>query len=249
MMGNIHVSPNGKWKISDSDVKLMNVYGNDFYPALPKSNVQIYNSLMYRHWDTWEDGKFSHVFLNAVNDTIRKDLMAGEPYDCPLKPFGNGADYIWNPDSKHVVYVIKKKSGTEYTLSTNTDLYEYDIETGATKNLTEGMMGYDVNPAYNKKGELAWLSMKRDGYEADKNNIYIGDLYAGKVWNITKDWNETVETFRWSNDGQKIYFLAVKDGGEQLFEIPLHLQYQRSLQLIDDAVHSEKYSQLGSGLL
>ncbi|HYK43863.1 MAG TPA: prolyl oligopeptidase family serine peptidase [Parafilimonas sp.] len=218
MMENIHVSPNGKWKISDSDVKLMNVYGNDFYPALPKSNVQIYNSLMYRHWDTWEDGKFSHVFLNAVNDTVRKDLMAGEPYDCPLKPFGNGADYIWNPDGKHVVYVTKKKSGTEYTLSTNTDLYEYDIESGATKNLTEGMMGYDVSPSFNKKGDLAWLSMKRDGYEADKQDIVVSNGVS-KI-NLTASRDDIhVEAFRWSDDDKNIFFVAPKDGTLQLFQV------------------------------
>ena len=218
MMDNIHVSPNGKWKISDSDVKLMNVYGNDFYPALPKSNVQIYNSLMYRHWDTWEDGKFSHVFLNAVNDTVRKDLMAGEPYDCPLKPFGNGADYIWNPDGKHVVYVTKKKSGTEYTLSTNTDLYEYDIESGATKNLTEGMMGYDVSPSFNKKGDLAWLSMKRDGYEADKQDIVVSNGVS-KI-NLTASRDDIhVEAFRWSDDDKNIFFVAPKDGTLQLFQV------------------------------
>jgi hypothetical protein len=85
---NNHISSDGKWKISDSEVKVMNVYGSDFYPDLTKTTAQIYNSLMYRHWDAWEDGKFSHIFLSAVNDTAKKDLMTGQTYDCPQKPFG-----------------------------------------------------------------------------------------------------------------------------------------------------------------
>ena len=215
---NTHISADGKWKISDSDVKIMNVSGSDFYPDLTKSNVRIYNSLMYRHWDTWEDGKFSHIFLSAVGDTTKKDLMPDEPYDCPQKPFGGDEDYIWNPDGKHVVYVTKKKSGTAYAISTNTDLYEYDVETGTTKNLTEGMMGYDINPSYNSKGELAWLSMKREGYEADKQDFVVSN---GKTkMNLTASRDDiNVESFKWSDDGNNIFFIAPKDGTLQLFEV------------------------------
>jgi dipeptidyl aminopeptidase/acylaminoacyl peptidase len=215
---NKHISPDGKWKLSDSDVKTMKVYGSDFYPDLTKSNVQIYNSLMYRHWDTWEDGKFSHIFLTGVNDTDKKDLMPGEPYDCPQKPFGGDEDYIWNPDSKHVVYVTKQKQGTAYAISTNTDLFEYNIETGETKNLTEGMMGYDINPSYNKKGELAWLSQKRDGYEADKQDLIVSNGITKMNLTASRD-DINVESFIWSEDGSKIYFIAPTDGTLQLFEV------------------------------
>ncbi|MBV9963060.1 MAG: S9 family peptidase [Parafilimonas sp.] len=215
---NNHISPDGKWMISDNEVKLMNVYGSDLYPDLAKSNVLIYNSLMYRHWDTWEDGKFSHIFLSAVSDTAKKDLMPGEPFDCPQKPFGGGEDYIWNPDGKHIVYVTKKKQGTAYAISTNTDLYEYDVETGTTKNLTEGMMGYDVNPAYNKNGALAWLSMKRDGYEADKQDIVVSN--GNTKLNLTASYDDiNVESFKWSDDDKAIFFIAPRDGTLQLFEV------------------------------
>ncbi len=191
---NHHISPDGKWKIMDSEVKVMNVYGSDFYPELTKSNAQIYNSLMYRHWDTWEDGKFSHIFLQKQNDTAKKDLMPGEPYDCPQKPFGGAEDYIFNPDGKHVLYVTKKKAGTAYAISTNTDLYEYNMEDGTTKNITEGRMGYDMAPAYNKRGELAWLSMKREGYEADKQDLVV---WNGKItMNLTASRDDIhVESF------------------------------------------------------
>lgn len=215
---NNHISPDGKWKLSDSDVKIMKVYGSDFYPDLTKSNVQVYNSLMYRHWDTWEDGKFSHVILSGADGSNKKDLMADQPYDCPQKPFGGDEDYIWNPDGKHVVYVTKQKQGTAYTISTNTDLFEYNVETGATKNLTEGMMGYDVNPSYNKKGELAWLSMKRDGYESDKQDLVVSNGIT--KMNVTASRDDIhVESFKWSDDGSKIYFIAPVDGTLQLFEV------------------------------
>lgn len=218
LVPNTHVSPDGKWQISAADVKLMNVYGSDFYPDLPKSNAMIYNSLMYRHWDEWEDGKFSHIFLNKTGDTAKKDLMFGQPYDCPQKPFGGDEDFIFNPDGKHVVYVTKPKQGTAYAISTNTDLFEYNIETGETKNLTEGMMGYDINPSYNSKGELAWLSMKRDGYESDKQDIIVSDGIT--KMNLTAGRDDIhVESFKWSDDGKKIYFIAPVDGTLQLFEV------------------------------
>lgn len=218
LVNNTHISADGKWKISDAEVKVMNVFGSDFYPELTKSNAQVYNSLMYRHWDTWEDGKFSHIFLSGANDSAKKDLMAGQPYDCPQKPFGGDEDYIFNPDGKHVVYVTKQKQGTEYAISTNTDLFEYNIETGETKNLTEGMMGYDINPSYNAKGELAWLSMKRDGYEADKQDLVVSD--GTTKMNLTASRDDIhVESFKWSDDGRKLYFIAPVDGTLQLFEV------------------------------
>ena len=215
---NNHVSPDGKWKISDSEVKVMKVYGSDFYPDLTKSNVQVYNSLMYRHWDTWEDGKFNHLFLSMTKDTARKDFMSGEPYDCPQKPFGGDEDYIWNPDGKHIVYVTKKKQGTDYAISTNTDLYEYNVEDGTTKKLTEGMMGYDINPSYNNKGVLAWLSMKREGYEADKQDLVVSN---GKLtMNLTANRDDIhVESFKWSDDDKNLFFIAPKEGTLQLFSV------------------------------
>ena len=215
---NNHISPDGKWKLSDSDVKIMKVYGSDLYPDLTKSNVQVYNSLMYRHWDTWEDGKFSHVILSGADGSNKKDLMADQPYDCPQKPFGGDEDYIWNPDGKHVVYVTKQKQGTAYAISTNTDLFEYNVETNETKNLTEGMMGYDVNPSYNKKGELAWLSMKRDGYESDKQDLVVSNGITKMNLTASRD-DIHVESFKWSDDGSKIYFVAPLDGTLQLFEV------------------------------
>jgi dipeptidyl aminopeptidase/acylaminoacyl peptidase len=216
------ISPDGKYIILDSAVKLKKVYGKDYYPNLPLSNVQIYESLNYRHWDEWEDGAFNHVFYAPVSKGKPAgkltDIMPDEPYDCPTKPFGDEADYIWSPDSKHIIYVTKKVYGTKYALSTNTDLYEYDITTGTTKNLTEGMMGYDVAPAYSSHGVLAWLSMKRNGYESDKNDIVV-DNGTTRI-NLTQQRDDIhVGSFKWSNDGSNIYFIAPVNGTEQLFVV------------------------------
>ena len=183
--------------------------------------MYVFTSLNYRHWDTWEDGKFDHVFLapminNKPGDA--KDLMMNEPFDCPTKPFGGDEDFIWNPDSKHILYVAKKKFGTDYALSTNTDLYEYDITTGTTKNLTEENKGYDLAPAYNSKGELAWLQMKREGYEADKQDIIVSN---GKTKiNLTNQRDDIhVESFKWSDDNKNIFFVAPINGTLQLFKV------------------------------
>ena len=213
-----NISPAGKYQIIVKDVKIQKVEGKDFYPEFDKSNVQIYDGLNYRHWDTWEDGAYSHLFVSAVNGSAAPiDLMPNEPYDCPLKPSGGEEDYTWSPDSKYIVYATKKKAGTAYATSTNTDLYQYEIATGKTANLTEGMMGYDTEPAFSIIGTLAWLSMKRNGYEADKNDIVVR---TGNVTlNLTQQWDGHVNHFRWSADGKKIYFVAPIGGTTQLFEV------------------------------
>lgn len=214
---NDRISPDGKFRIRVEDVPLKSVSGKDFYPDLPKSTAQIYDQLNYRHWDEWEDGAFSHVFVHPVGKPEeKKDIMAGQMYDCPQKPFGGDEDFIWTPDG-NIVYVTKAKSGTAYALSTNTDIYLYNTSTGLTTNLSAGMEGYDVNPAFSSKGKLAWLSMKRDGYEADKQDIVV--KIENYTLNLTENWDGTVEGFKWSNDGQNIYFYAPVDGTLQLFVV------------------------------
>ncbi len=214
-----NISPNGTYKIVVQDVKMDKVFGTDYYPDLKSTNVQIYNSLNYRHWDTWEDGAFSHLFVEAVNGDSKTDIMLGEPYDCPQKPFGGSEDYIWAPSSDKVLYVTKKKSGVEYAKSTNSDIYEYDLTTKLTKNLTAYNKGYDTQPAFSSKGQLAWLQMKRDGYESDKNDIII--FIDDKPLNLTAGWDGTVNGFVWSNDGATIYFTAPVEGTVQLFGLKI----------------------------
>jgi dipeptidyl aminopeptidase/acylaminoacyl peptidase len=220
-VGDHNLSPDWKYVISTQEVKIKKVFGKDFYPELDKSKAQIYDGLNYRHWDEWEDGSFSHLILNTMNDgrpgepTV--DLAKDQPYDCPQKPFGGDEDFTWSPDSKMIVYTDKKRFGTDYAISTNTDLYAYTLATGVTTNLTEGMAGYDTHPSYSLQGALAWLSMRREGYEADKNDLIVR---IGKTTtNLTASWDETVHSFIWSTDGKKLYFNAAVDGTMQLFEV------------------------------
>jgi dipeptidyl aminopeptidase/acylaminoacyl peptidase len=220
---NDKISRDGKYIISHKPVSISKVTGADFYNDLPKSNVYIYNSLNYRHWDTWEDGKYDHVFVTPITNGVAyeqnaKDIMAGQAFDCPQKPFGDESDYVWNPDGKHIVYVTKQKTGTDYATSTNTDLFEYDVTTGQTRNLTADNKGYDVSPAFNNTGTLAWLQMKRDGYEADKQDIIVSD---GKTKaNLTGNRDDIhVESFRWSRRGDSLYFIAPINGTLQLFRV------------------------------
>lgn len=220
---NIVVSPDGKKIAYSKDVLVKKMMGTDIYPDLPGTTMQAYTDLNYRHWDTWEDGKFSHVFITSLADGSTKDIMEGTPYDCPQKPFGGEEDIVWTPDSKGILYVTKKKFGKEYALSTNTDIYHYDIATGNTINLTAGMMGFDMSPVFSPDGQrLAWTSMRRDGYEADKNDIYVMDWDGnGYKRNMTGAWDETVSGFSWDNSSNYIYFNAPTKGTVQLFEIAI----------------------------
>ncbi len=219
LLANKNVSPDGKYMLTNKEVKIKKTTGSDYYPALTKSNVYIFDNLMYRHWDTWEDGKFDHVFVTSLDRPAEeKDIMPDVPYDCPQKPFGGDEDYVWNPDSKHIVYVTKQKYGIDYAVSTNTDIFSYEIETGFTKNLTEGMKGYDLNPLYNKKNELAWLSMNRDGYEADKQDLIVS-MGNTKI-NLTHHRDDIhVKGFTWGADDKNIFFWAPIDGTLQLFSV------------------------------
>jgi dipeptidyl aminopeptidase/acylaminoacyl peptidase len=213
-----NVSPDGKYILSSHEVKVNKVLGKDIYPNLDKSNAQVYNSLDYRHWDTYNDGSHNHVFYAENKDKATPiDIMPNEPYDSPQKPHGGDEDFIWSPDSKSIIYVSKKKFGTEYAISTNTDLYEYNLETKTTKNLTESNKGYDTNPTFSPTGNLTWLQMKRDGYEADKNDIIVS--FKGMKMNLTANWDGSVNSFQWSKDGKKVYFVAAVDGTTQLFEV------------------------------
>ncbi len=216
---NKNISPDGKYKLMDKAVKINAVHGFDFHPDLQKSTAQIYTSLDYRHWDTWNDGTFNHVFYGTTNASEDNyiDILENEPYNCPQKPFGGDEDYIWNPDSKNIIYVSKKLKGTQAAQSTNTDLYQYNIETRQTNNLTESNKGYDTQPTYSVNGDLAYLSMKTDGFEADKNDIKV--LYNGITTNLTAQWDESVQSYIWANDGTRLYFTAAVDGTLQLFEV------------------------------
>jgi dipeptidyl aminopeptidase/acylaminoacyl peptidase len=213
-----NTSPDGKYLVYTEEVKIDKVHGKDYYPELEKSNVQIYNGLDYRHWDTWNEGKFNHIFYKENKEnSVGIDILKDENFDSPQKPFGGDEDYIWSPDSKSILYVSKKVAGTKYAISTNTNIYEYNLETQKTSNRTEANLGYDTNPVFSPQGYLTYLQMKRDGYEADKNDIIVD--FKGIKMNLTANWDNSVSSFSWSKDGKKVYFLAATDGTQQLFEV------------------------------
>lgn len=212
-----NISPDGMMQVFHKTVPVKNIHGKDIHKDMPQSNVYIYETLDYRHWDTWNDGSFNHVFYRKIGDDNAVDIMHNEAFSSPQKPFGGDEDYVWSPDSRSIYYVCKKKYGTASAISTNTDIYRYDIESGETSNITKGRSGYDTHPLFSADGALAWLSMARDGYEADKNDIIVKKNDA--EINLTAQWDGTVNQFIWSADGKKIYFTAPTDGTIQLFEV------------------------------
>lgn len=217
---NVWVSPNGKFVAFSKDVMVKPTMGKDIYGDLPNTTAQIYTDLNNRHWDTWEDGKYMHIFVANLADGTVKDIMEGEAYDCPQKPHGGDEDLTWSPDSKGLVYVCKKKYGKEYATSTNTDLYYYDLATQKTDNWSTGMNGYDMAPSFSKDGrKIAWLSMAHDGYEADKNDLIVMDVDKKRKMNLSGKWDGTVSSFIWGNDNYHLYFNAATEGTEQLFAI------------------------------
>ncbi len=197
----------------------------DVYPDLPQATGRIIDDMMYKHWDEWVT-EIPHPFIADFDGSSvgeMTDIMADEPlYEAPMKPFGGVESFAWSPDSRQLVYVSRKKTGMQYALSTNSDLYIYDLATGQTRNLTEGMMGYDTYPVFSPDGNtLAWLSMEHDGYESDKNRIFLLDMASGAKTDLTAEWDYTVDDIAWAPDGRSLYFRAYKDGVMPIFNIAL----------------------------
>ena len=217
---------------------------------LPKATGRLVTDLMYRHWDHYVES-IQHPFVADVTEEGIKDgidILEGEPYECPMEPFGGIEQLAWSPDSKTIAYTCRKKTGLAYSISTDSDIYLYNIGTRETKNLCkpEGYVepeidpttsmkyqkvnakenlvnnvGYDQNPQFSPDGKyVAWLSMERNGYEADRNRLCCYDLATGEKRYLTETFDSNVDAFVWSdNKDAMIYFIGVWHATENLYAI------------------------------
>ena len=216
-------SPDEKKVLFISQVKTVNSTA-DKYPDLDKATGVIITDLMYKHWDEWVT-TVPHTFVadfdgESISNPV--DVMEGELFESPMKPFGGIEQLAWNTTSDKIAYTSRKKTGKEYAISTNSDIYVYDLNTKQTTNITEENKGYDTNPTYSPDGKsIAWLSMERDGYEADQNRLMVMNLETGEKTFVSKDFDSNVDSYCWSADCKRIYFTGVWHGESQVYQIDL----------------------------
>ena len=216
-------SPDGKKILFIKSVKSIET-ASDRYPDIQNASGRVVDDLMYKHWDHWVES-VPHPFVADVSGhklTNIKDIMEGELYESPLAPFGGIEQLAWSPDGKTIAYTSKKKSGREYAESTNSDIYFYDLESGEVRNMTEGMMGYDINPKFSPDGTmLAWQSMERDGYEADKNRLFVMNLSSGEKSYLTENFDDNCDTYIWGEDNNTMYMVSSVKGTSQIYSVSL----------------------------
>lgn len=234
-------SPDGNKVLYTRDVQI-NPTTLDQHPDLPRSDARIITEMMYRHWDTWEDGAYSHIFVTDFDGSRiseGKDIMPGEPYDSPLKPWGGLEEIVWTPDGKGIAYTCKKLTGVDYTVSTDSDIYLYNLESGDTRNLTGGMPGYDKAPLFSPDGnKMYWLSMERGGFESDKNRLFELDMENGEKQYLTPDFDHSPEGFTWAADRTTLLFVAGVEATFQLFRMDLQSREITAITRGDHDYHS-----------
>ena len=190
---------------------------SDIYPDLDKASGKVINDLMYKHWDEWVEN-IPHPFVASFDGNqvgTATDILKGEPYESPMKPFGGIEQLAWSNDSKQIAYTCRKKTGLEYSVSTDSDIYLYNTEAGETRNLckedaTDKNLGYDTNPKFSPDGKsIAWQSMERDGYESDRNRLCVMNLKSGEKTYVTEAFQSGVDDYCWAPDGKTLYFVGV----------------------------------------
>lgn len=228
----------------------------DIHPDLPLAKGFVVNDLMYKHWDEWiTDAPHPFIATFDGNAIVKdgKDLLEGTAYDCPNRPFGGTEQLAWSQDSKKLAYACNKKTGRDYSVSTDTDIYLFDFESNETQNLCKldaarSNYGYDTAPTFSPDGNyLAWLSMKRDGYESDQNRLCIMNLKSGEQKYISeKPFDSNVDSYCWANDGASLYFTGVWHGASMVYNINLNGELQ---QLTSGNYDYTSVATLGSKLI
>ena len=201
------------------------------YDDLPKASGMIADDLMFRHWDSWVTA-VPHPFVAAFDgrriSADALDLLEGEPFESPMLPFGGVEQFAWSPDSKSLAYTCRKKAGSEYTKSTDSDIYLFNIESRETVNLcklpgeNDLNMGYDTNPKFSDDGRfIAWQSMERDGYESDLNRLYVMDMESRRKWSVSDSFESNVDDFIWARDKSFLYYIGSWQGCMSVFMVDL----------------------------
>ena len=218
------LSPDGKQIVYISDIAVKRPdHIQKLYAGLDQTTGRINEDLMYRHWDSWVD-EYPHIYVAPYeNGTLQLDnakdvLGADNAYECPMRPWGGVEQFNFSPDGSRIAYTCRKKTGKEYSLSTNSDIYVYTIATGETVNISEGIMGYDQNPVFSHDGKkIAWESMEHDGYESDKLRLMVLDFATGQRTDYTEAFDYGVSGISWTNDDSELLAVAMYRGMNEIF--------------------------------
>ncbi len=208
------VSPRENHILYTRRVMVDSKLSKDKYPDMDKSKARIYDGLMVRHWDRWEDGTHSHIFVAPLGDgqvTSGTDIMEGEAWDAPTAPYFDMGEIDWSNAGTRIAYTCKKLAGTQYAVSTDSDIYIYDLESKQTVNITEGMPGYDKYPRFSPDDlHIAFTSMRRPGNEADKARLFIYNVTNGEKEDVTADFDYSADNVEWDDNSHLLFIAAMK---------------------------------------
>lgn len=219
------------------------------FEGLDKTSGRLNDDLMYRHWDHWVD-TYSHVFVaDIVNGKLENaiDINEGEYYQTPMTPWGGIEQVDWSVDGKTIAYTCKKLYGKAATLSTNSDIYFYDLATGKTTNESKGMMGFDIASIFSPDGKwVAWESMERDGYESDQNRLFLMNLETKEKVYATKGFDQNVGSLQWTSDSKHIYFTSDWHGAFNVYKYSMETG---KIKQITEGLHDLRSVAIADGKL